>query len=345
MMFGRRSLVASLHHGLHHASRAHAKLLPAVIAALFLLCAASAHAAEPVRLLLDWSWLPYHSPFLIAKARGYYKDEGLDVDIEQGRGSASTAELLGQDQFDIAHLNVTNAAQLIGKGAPITVVAIYQHKSGASFVGIKGHVALTGPQSLIGLRIGSTPGGSDGLSLKLFTALFHIPLSKLNVVSLDASAKTAALFSGSIDVVSGDAPAFDTYVRATGQQPETLLLSDYGMPLIGFGFAVNNSFMQAHPDAIGRFLIATRRGFVTAAKDPHAACVLMHAEVHLPGSDERCVDYFTSLLALSTPPTDPTWGHQSAAEWQKLVSTLQSVNEIASRRPASDYYTNKFLPK
>jgi NitT/TauT family transport system substrate-binding protein len=53
--------------------------------------------------------------------------------------------------------------------------------------------------------------------------------------------------------VSGDAPAYEAYVRATGQQPETLLLSNYDVPLIGFGFAVNNSFMKAHLDAIQKF--------------------------------------------------------------------------------------------
>ena len=157
---------------------------------------------------------------------------------------ATTAILLAQGGFDIAHLNITNAAQIIGKGAPIKVVAIYQHKSSASFVGIKGHVTLTGPNSLIGPKIGSTPGGSDELSLKIFTQEDHIPRDKLNVISLDAQAKTAALFSGSIDVVSGDAPAFDAYVRATGQEPETLLLAKNGVPLIGFGFAVERFLPQ-----------------------------------------------------------------------------------------------------
>jgi len=320
-------------------------LLGTMVALLLHIGVAPLRAAEPVRLLLDWSWLPYHSPFLIAKARGFYQAEGLDVDIEQGRGSASSAEILSQGGFDISHLNVTNAAQLIGKDAPITVVAIYQHKSGASFIGIKGHVTLTDPQSLIGPRIGSTPGGSDGLSLKIFTAVSHIPESRLNIVSLDTTAKTAALFSGTLDVVSGDAPAYEAYVRATGQQPETLLLSNYDVPLIGFGFAVNNSFMKAHPDAIRKFLVATRRGFAAAAQDPHAACVFMRSEVHLAGTDARCVDYFNNLMALSTSPTDPSWGLQTVDEWQRLVSTLQSVGAISSKRPASEYYTNEFLPQ
>ena len=87
--------------------------------------------------------------------------------IEQGRGSATTAVLLSQEKGDIAHLNITNAAQVIGKGGALKVIAIYQHQSGASFVGIKGNVELDGPESLVGPRIGSTPGGSDALSLKI----------------------------------------------------------------------------------------------------------------------------------------------------------------------------------
>ena len=325
--------------------RVHGTLVGLFAIAAMLFVSASAVAQQRVRVLLDWSWLPYHAAFLIAKDRGYYKDAGLDVDIEQGRGSATTAILLGQGGFDIAHLNTTNAAQVIGKGAPIKVVAIYQQQSGASFVGIKGHVKLVGPQSLIGPKIGSTPGGSDELSLKIFTRENHIPMSKLNVVSLDAQAKTAALFTGSIDVVSGDAPAFNAYVRATGQQPETLLLAKHGVPLIGFGFAVNNAFLKAHPAAVTKFLAATRRGFIDEAKDPKAACAFMKTQVHLAGSVERCADYINGLMELSTPPSDPSWGHQSKAAWERLVSILKAVGEIKLDRPLDDYYTNALLPK
>jgi NitT/TauT family transport system substrate-binding protein len=306
----------------------------------------AAHAeTNKIRLLLDWAWLPYHSPFIIAQAKHYYKDAGLDVTIEQGRGSANTALLLSQDKFDIAHLNVTNAAQMIGKGGAIKVVAIYQHKSGASFVGIKGKVKLDGPKSLIGPKIGSTPGGSDGLSLKIFTRISHIDPSKLNIVSLDANAKTAALFSGRIDVVSGDAPAFNAYVRATGQQPETLLLSDHGLPLIGFGFAVNDDFLAKNPDTVKKFLAATKKAFQDEEKDPAAACALMAKEVHLAGDQARCVDYEKGIFALSTSPSSPDWGKQSAEEWQKLTSTLQDVGELDSKKPASDYYTNALVPQ
>lgn len=307
--------------------------------------AAPAAAATPVKVLLDWAWLPYHAPFLIAQDRGFYADVGLDVTIEQGRGSATTALLLSQGGFDVAHLNVTNAAELIGKGAPIKVIGLYQHKTAAAFIGIKGKVRLDGPQSLKGLKIGSTPGGSDALSLRIFTKANGMTEGDLNVISLDSNAKTAALFGGSIDVVSGDSPAYDAYVSATGQQPETMQLSDVGVPLLGFGFAANNTYLAKNPEVARKFLAATKRGFAEAARDPKAACELMQSKVHLAGTIARCVDYFDNLMALSTPPSDAGWGLQAQDEWAKLIMTLQSVGDIPAGKTAAGFYTNDFVPR
>ncbi|MCX7362848.1 MAG: ABC transporter substrate-binding protein [Alphaproteobacteria bacterium] len=307
---------------------------------------AAAQTLTPVKVLLDWAWLPYHAAFLIAQEKGYYKDEGLNVALEQGRGSATTSLLLSQGNFDIAHVNITNAAQMVGKGGPIKTVAVYQHKTAAAFIGIKGKVKLDGPQSLKGIKIGSTPGGSDALSLRIFTNANGMKVTDLNVVALDANAKTTALFGGTIDVVSGDSPAFNAYVRATNQEPMTLQLADAGVPLLGFGFAANNAYLAKNPEIVRKFLAASKRGLAEAARDYKAACELMQAKVHLAGTVERCVDYNQGLLALSTPPTDPAWGQQSTEEWTKLVATLKAAGELpADDKPLATFYTNDFVPK
>jgi len=315
-------------------------------AAVFLTFAAGAQSAQAqkVSLLLDWGWIPYHTVFLTAENLGYYRDAGLDVTIEQGRGSATTAVVVGQGGFDIGHLNITNAAQAIGKGVPLKVVAIYQHRTAASFIGIKGNVQLNGPQSLKGLKIGSTPGGSDGLSLTLFTKLNNIPPSDLNIVALDANTKRVALLNGTVNVVSGDSHAFGAIVRGSGKEPVFLMLADYGVPLLGFGFAVNETFLQREPEAVKKFLAATKRGFQAAVANPTEACRLIQSKVFVGGSTEQCVDYFMGLMALSQSPSDPDWGRQSTEEWEKLISTLKGVNEIESDKKPTDYFTNDFVP-
>jgi NitT/TauT family transport system substrate-binding protein len=266
-------------------------------------------------------------------------------DLEQGRGSATTALVVGQGNFDIGHINATNAAQAIAKGVPLKMVAVYQQRSAASFIGIKGKVQLKGPESLRGLKIGSTPGGSDGLSLAIFSKMNNIPKDSLNVVSLDANTKRAALLNNSVDVVSGDVHAYAAIVRGSGQEPETLVLADYGVPLLGFGFAVNETFMKKEPAAIGRFIQASRRGFDIAVDNPAEACRFIQSKVLVPGTVEQCVDYFTGLMALSQSPKDPKWGVQSPEAWEKLISTLEGVGEIKGNRPAKDYFTNEFMPR
>ena len=40
---------------------------------------AAQQTLTPVKVLLDWAWLPYHATFLVAQEKGYYKEAGLDV--------------------------------------------------------------------------------------------------------------------------------------------------------------------------------------------------------------------------------------------------------------------------
>lgn len=303
----------------------------------------AAHA-QKVNLLLDWAWIPYHTVFLIAQDRGFYKDAGLEVNIEQGRGSATTVVVVGQGTFDIGHVNITNAAQAIAKGVPLKSVAVYQQRTAASFIGIKGKVTLKDANSLKGIKIGSTPGGSDALSLALFSKLNKMPKEQLNVVGLDGAAKRAALLNGNVDVVSGDSHAYAAIVRGAGHQPEMLLLADLGVPLLGFGFVSNETYLKANGPTIKKFLGATKKGFQAGVDDPKKACEFMKTKVLLTGTIEQCVDYFTGLMALSQKPSDPNWGRQTLDQWKKLVSTLESVNEIQPGKKAEEFFTNDFVP-
>lgn len=305
--------------------------------------APAAHA-QKVSLLLDWAWIPYHTVFLIAQDRGFYKQEGLDVTIEQGRGSATTTVVVGQGTFDMGHVNITNAAQAIAKGVPLKTVAVYQHRTSASFIGMKGKVQMKDAASLKSLKIGSTPGGSDALSLALFSKLNNIPREQLNVIGLDGAAKRAALLNGNVDVVSGDSHAYAAIVRGAGHEPEMLLLADLGVPLLGFGFVANENFLKSNGPSVRKFLAATKRGFAAGAEDPKKACEFMKTKVLLTGSIEQCVDYFTGLLDLSQKPSDPNWGRQTLEEWQKLVATLESVNEIQPGKKPQDFFTNDWVP-
>ncbi len=298
----------------------------------------------PVNVILDWAWRPHHAPFAIGIEKGYFAEEGIDLKVEQGRGSATAATLLGQGQFDIAHLNVTNAAQAIAKGVPIKSIGVYQHRSAASFIGVKGRVTLDSVEALRKLRIGSTPGGSDGLSLNIFARANGLTVDDFNIVGMEGSGKTVALLQNLVDVVSGDSYAYDALVRAAGAEPEIMLLADFNVPLLGFGFAAGNAFAEKNPELLTRFMRAARRSYAETAADPDAACELLRSKYEVPGTNEACVAYFTNLAALSQAPDDPAWGHQTAQEWEALIGVMQQVGEIAADKNAATFWTDAFQP-
>src|SRR5262245_41066999 len=54
-----------------------------------------APAHEKITFRMNWYWGGIHAPFVLAKERGYFEKEGLNVEIAEGKGSATTVQLVG----------------------------------------------------------------------------------------------------------------------------------------------------------------------------------------------------------------------------------------------------------
>jgi NitT/TauT family transport system substrate-binding protein len=63
---------------------------------------ASAFAADDVRLRLNWMYYGSHAPFALGKDKGYYKDEGINLDIRSGNGSGSAHRLVANGDSDFS---------------------------------------------------------------------------------------------------------------------------------------------------------------------------------------------------------------------------------------------------
>jgi len=65
---------------------------------------ASSFAADAVSFRLNWYLGGLHVPFYYGKERGYYAAEGIDLTINEGRGSANTVQVVaaGSDTFGLA---------------------------------------------------------------------------------------------------------------------------------------------------------------------------------------------------------------------------------------------------
>ena len=100
------------------------KIMKPVLIAIAVTMSASAIAADAVSFRLNWYIVGLHAPFLYGKERGFYKDEGIDLTINEGRGSISTAQVVaaGTDQFGFA--DSSSVVMVAAKGGEIRSVML-----------------------------------------------------------------------------------------------------------------------------------------------------------------------------------------------------------------------------
>jgi len=97
--------------------------------ALALLAAGAAQAQAPVKIkfVLDWKYQGLHAWYLIAQDRGYYKAEGLDVEIDQGDGSAATITKIAGGAYNAGFGDMNAIIQLASakpQDAPVMVYMV-----------------------------------------------------------------------------------------------------------------------------------------------------------------------------------------------------------------------------
>jgi ABC-type nitrate/sulfonate/bicarbonate transport systems, periplasmic components len=92
-----------------------AAALVAVLASVAL--PAAAQQGKPMRLTLNFLAGGPQAGFMLAKKLGYYKDVGIDLTIEEGKGSATTAQQVATGQTDVGFADAPAAMQIRSKGA------------------------------------------------------------------------------------------------------------------------------------------------------------------------------------------------------------------------------------
>src|SRR5919205_226031 len=112
------------------------RLVALVLAAVAWIASPSSFADDAVSLRLNWYLGGLHVPFYYGKDKGYYAAEGIDLTINEGRGSANTVQVVaaGSDTFGLADSSsvITTAA----KGADVKSVMSLLNTTGYSVVSL-----------------------------------------------------------------------------------------------------------------------------------------------------------------------------------------------------------------
>src|SRR2546421_4737672 len=113
------------------------RLMAALFAVLIwiALAAVPARAADKVVLMLNWYVYGEHAPFYYGKAKGIYSAENIDLEIQEGRGSAATTQAVAAKTANFGYVDVPTMMRAAIKGAPVIATGVLLQTSPMSAMG------------------------------------------------------------------------------------------------------------------------------------------------------------------------------------------------------------------
>jgi NitT/TauT family transport system substrate-binding protein len=236
----------------------------AAIAAANVLPAA---AQQKLDFILNWVPGGDHAPYYYAKAQGWYAKEGIDLNLEPGKGSMLAVQKVGAAANPIGLADMGNV--LIGKGKGTDAVAVFNvyANSPQGLYWLKSS-GIKGIKDFPGKKIGNP--AADG-ARPMWPALAKangIDPKSVTWVNVDANAKLSALKAKSIDVTTSFYNIHHIFQRELGDDMGFVAWREIGLNPYGNSVIVNGEYLKKNKPLIDKFVKVTQRAFATCVKDP-----------------------------------------------------------------------------
>jgi len=203
--------------------------LAAFAVAFGLLLAAAPARAEPLTILLDWFVNPDHGPLIVAKEKGFFAEEGLEVTLVEPANPNDPPKLVAAGQADLAVSYQPQLHMQAAAGLPLARVGTLVATPLSTLL-----VLADGPfksiADLKGRTVGFSVGGFEDVMLKAMLARHGLSLDDVTLVNVNFSL-SPSLLSGQVDAVIGAYRNFElNQLAIEGREGRAFYVEEEGVP-------------------------------------------------------------------------------------------------------------------
>ncbi|WII95386.1 ABC transporter substrate-binding protein [Moraxella haemolytica] len=164
-------------------------------------------STQKVSLLLDWFANPNHAAIIVARQKGYFDDQGLEVEIIEPADPSMPPKLVAAQKADIAIDYQPQLQQQVAEGLPLVRIGTVIDSPLNSLVVLK-ESGISNLADLKGKKIGYSVSGFEELLLKTMLASASLDAKDVELVNVNWSL-SPSLLSGQTDAVIGSLRNFE----------------------------------------------------------------------------------------------------------------------------------------
>lgn len=305
--------------------------------------------SESIDFQLNWEPNGFQAPYFLARKRGFYEDEGLDVRFVEGHGSPFAAEEAGAGNREFALAGASAVLSVRSQGANPLAIAAVTAKTPAAVYTLRDvfEEPLERPEQLAGRTVAPSATKTRILTAQLLDdAGIREEVDLRPVDEYTHHRVQHKLLDGSVDSATGVVTNGFELEREHDRTADELPIGDY-LGVYGMTIVSDPTYARENPDLVRGFLRATARGWTAATTDPESAIdalVARNATLERTRRIER-EKFERAATDLQFAGEDPRhiWGEHDPERWRTLGRTLEKTDMLDRDVEPDDAWTNTYL--
>ncbi|MGQ9815134.1 MAG: ABC transporter substrate-binding protein [Candidatus Roseilinea sp.] len=296
--------------------------------------------------MLDWTPNTNHADFYVALAKGWYRNESIDLKIQQLGATVVPNQVVAERQ---ALFGVSSQEQVTldrSQDLPIVSIAAIIQNNTSGFASVR-DAGIQRPADLAGKRYGAFGLPFEQPFLDALLKCDGADAGTIKTVQLGPTSDYRAMLGREIDFAWIFFAWDGVAAEVAGEPYNMIMLSDYAdcvpdyyTPLV----ITSQALIAENPDLVRRFLRATARSYDFAIRNPdEAATILLEQAPELQTSAD-IVRASARWLAPCYQAGAARWGEQQAEVWQAFTDFSVRAGILTASIDTSRAYSNNFLP-
>ena len=309
--------------------------------------ASQAQAPQKVVFALNWFAVGDHAAYWVALDKGYYKAKGLDVELQNSKGSGDSIAKVDTNRADVGLADAMVVIPRVAQGAKIKIVSAVFDLTPLN-IWTRKDTGITKPKDLEGKLLAAPPGDAQRQLFPAFAKINGIDAAKVKWLTIEPAAKFVALSEKRADAVPDYTTGQPFWEKAVGKENLVRMpWSEHGFDTYSMAIMASEKTMKERAKVLRDFLEASYMGWRDVMADPKGSLEIFKKRV--PDIDLALIEP-NLMLGLELMKTERyAKSGIGFVERGKMCRTVEFINTYMPDMPrkvgCDEVFTNEFLTR